>query len=253
MEQMEPMATRRPCVLVLAGLDPSGGAGLLADAEAVRESGARPLCVATALTVQTSRAARNFAPVPAALVEQQARALLEEEPVAAVKLGMLATPALAAAALAIAGEARVPLVVDPVLRASSGAPLFDGDARAAYLPLFAGAVVTPNLGEAAALLGLAAPPADVASMAEAARALVALGARAALVKGGHLEGEAVDVLCEGAALHELRAARLAAGARGTGCRLASALAARLALGDSLLGAARFAKLLVRRYLEQAPQ
>src|SRR5471032_31113 len=87
-----------PSVLILAGLDPSGGAGLLADAEAVRACGARPLCVATALTVQTTRRARRFEPVPAALVREQSLALLEEEDVRAIKLGMLATPELAACA-----------------------------------------------------------------------------------------------------------------------------------------------------------
>ncbi len=245
------MLVTRPFVLLLAGLDPSGGAGLLADAEAVRKAGALPLCVATALTVQTRRRARRFEPVPAALVAEQARALLEEEEVRAVKLGMLGTPELAALARVLADEARCPLVVDPVLRASSGEPLFHGDARAAYLPLLAGAIVTPNLAEAGALLQLAEAPADLAAMGAAARALVALGARAALVKGGHLAGEAVDLLCDQAGLLELRGQRLSGTARGTGCRLASALAARLALGDDLPDAARFAKALVRDYLEQA--
>jgi hydroxymethylpyrimidine/phosphomethylpyrimidine kinase len=246
------MSRPLPCVLVLAGLDPSSGAGLLADAEAVRSSGARPLCVATALTVQTSLRARRFEPVSAALILEQARALLEEEDVRALKLGMLGTRAILDAAAELATSARVALVVDPVLRASSGASLYLGDPLD-YRALFAlAAVVTPNLGEAQALLGLDRAPANPREMADAARLLLSLGARAALVKGGHLEGDAVDVLASGTELHELRAPRIgesAARARGTGCRLAGALAARLALGDSLLDAARFAKALVRAYLE----
>ena len=89
--------SRAPAVLVLAGLDPSGGAGLLADAEAVRAMGARPLCVATALTVQTTRAARRYECVPPSLIEECARALLEEEDVRAIKIGMVGNAANAAA------------------------------------------------------------------------------------------------------------------------------------------------------------
>jgi hydroxymethylpyrimidine/phosphomethylpyrimidine kinase len=238
------MAEReQPAVLVLAGLDPSGGAGLLADAEAVREAGARPLCVATALTVQTTKRARDWKPVPVELVLEQARALLEEEPVAAIKAGMLGTSAMARALAEL--QPKLPLVIDPVLRASSGASLFEGEPREL---LIRGSIVTPNLAEAQRLLGLPALPASAEAMAGAARELVRLGAKAALIKGGHLSGEAIDVLFDGAEVHELRGARLANDRRGTGCRLASALAARLALGDDLLSAARAAKELVRRYL-----
>jgi hydroxymethylpyrimidine/phosphomethylpyrimidine kinase len=231
-----------PTVLVLAGLDPSGGAGILADAEAIRAAGARPLCIATALTVQTSRRARRFEPVAAVLIEEQARALLEEEAIGALKLGMLATAEVAAAALRIARDARVPLVLDPVLRASSGAPLFAGDARAAYRELLRlGPVVTPNLAEARELLGLADEPRDPAAMRAAGEQLVQLGAAAALIKGGHLAGDAVDVLVAGGTALELRATRLPGSLRGTGCRLASALAANLARGATVVEAARAAK------------
>ena len=109
-----------PAVLVLAGLDPSGGAGLLADAEAIRAMGARPLCVATALTVQTTRAARSFKAVDAALIGESMRALLEEEEVRAVKIGMVGDASNARAIRALLPQG-VPVVVDPVLAASSGA------------------------------------------------------------------------------------------------------------------------------------
>jgi hydroxymethylpyrimidine/phosphomethylpyrimidine kinase len=238
-----------PAVLVLAGLDPSGGAGLLADAEAIRAAGARPLCVATALTVQTSRRALRFQPVDAALIEEQCSALIAEEPIASVKLGMLGGAEAAAAASRAAARVSMPLVIDPVLRASSGAGLFVGDARAAYAELLRlGPVVTPNLAEARDLLALPAEPRDSDEMAQAGRALVLLGAKAALVKGGHLAGDAVDVLVTATARADLRGSRLAGSKRGTGCRLASTLAARLALGDDLETAARWAKQAVAAYL-----
>jgi hydroxymethylpyrimidine/phosphomethylpyrimidine kinase len=242
-----------PCVLVLAGLDPSGGAGLLADAEAVRSAGARPLCVATALTAQTSRRMHGFQPLAPALALQTAQALLEEEPIRAIKVGMLGTPAMARAVAELLERAALPAVVDPVLAASSGAALFQGGpaaARAAYSSLWRYAVVTPNAPEARVLLDLPEDPADADALEHAARELVRRGAKAALVKGGHAAGtEAVDVLCGVHGCERLSAPRLAGrGARGTGCRLASALAAGLALGKPLPEAARSAKQLVVAYL-----
>jgi hydroxymethylpyrimidine/phosphomethylpyrimidine kinase len=246
-----------PCVLVLAGLDPSGGAGLLADAEAIRAAGARPLCVATALTLQTSAHALSFQPVDPGFVLDCARALLAEERVRAVKLGMLGTAEMARAAAGLVAEARLPVVIDPVLAASSGAPLFRGtaaEARAAYAALWPGAVITPNASEAQVLLDRAQPIDGPTAQEEAARAFVAAGARAALVKGGHVltADESVDVLAEqGGMVAHLRGPRLPGGARGTGCRLASALAARLAIGLPLEAAAREAKDHVLGYLRAA--
>jgi len=134
-------------VLILAGLDPSGGAGLLADAEAVRAAGARPLCVATALTAQTTRHMHGFQPLAPALAVQTAEALIEEEPVRAIKVGMVGTSAMARAIAGLLGHAALPAVVDPVLAASSGAALFQGGpaaAREAYGALWPHAVITPN-------------------------------------------------------------------------------------------------------------
>ena len=243
-------------MLVLAGLDPSGGAGLLADAEAIRATGARPLCVPTALTVQTTRRARAFQPCAPTFLLETARALLEEEDVRAIKLGMLATPQLARAiGDLLATLPHLPLVLDPLVAASSGALLYKGtpgDARAAIASLWAGAVVTPNLGEAQLLLGLSEPPDGAAAQEAAALALVAAGARAAIIKGGHGAGpESIDVLAErgrpGRPL-QLSGPRQPGTARGTGCRFASALAAGLALGRPLEAAAREAKRLVAAYL-----
>jgi len=139
-----------------------------------------------------------------------------------------------------------------VLVASSGGALFQGGAsvaREAYSELFAGALATPNALEAQVLLSLADPPRTEEALESAARDLVRRGAKAALVKGGHAEGpEAVDVLCEGDRCMRLAAPRLRREARGTGCRLSSALAAAIALGRGLEEAARAAKTLVGDYL-----
>jgi hydroxymethylpyrimidine/phosphomethylpyrimidine kinase len=208
--------------------------------------------VPTALTAQTLRRMHGFQPLSPPLAMQTARALLEEEPVRAIKVGMVGTPAMARAIAALLAEARLPAVIDPVLAASSGGALFQGGpeaARDAYAELFAGAIATPNALEAQVLLSLAEPPRSEAALESAARELVRRGARAALVKGGHAEGpDSIDVLCEGDRCVHLAARRLDTTARGTGCRLASALAAGLALGRGLEESTRSAKAAVLEYL-----
>ncbi len=226
-----------PAVLVLAGLDPSGGAGLLADAEAVRALGGRPLCVATVLTVQTTRAARSFKVVDAALIAESMRALLEEEDVRAIKIGMVGDASNARAIRALLPQG-VPTVVDPVLAASSGTPLFSGSPRE-LLELARGAVLTPNLAEAEALLE---GPAD-------ARTLLARGPAAVLLKGGHLPGPPTDILALPGNTESFSAGRIRVKARGTGCRLASAIATGLARGTPLREAVIDARRYVREYLQ----
>jgi hydroxymethylpyrimidine/phosphomethylpyrimidine kinase len=224
-------------VLILAGLDPSGGAGLLADAEAVRALGARPLCVATALTVQTTRAARRYESVSPALIEESARALLEEEDVRAIKIGMVGNAANASAIRRLLPD-DLPIVIDPVLRATSGASLFDGPAEA-LLQLARGTILTPNIPEAELLLG---GPADAAL-------LLARGPSAVLLKGGHADGDPVDILATPQATTRFTAPRIASRRRGTGCRLASSLAASLARKTPLVEAVTEAREYVRRYLQ----
>lgn len=220
-----------PCVLVLAGLDPSGGAGLLADAQAIRAAGARPLCVATALTVQTTRNARRFEPCNPQLVADSVKVLLEEENVRAIKIGMIGG-AEVVRALHLPGD--LPRVVDPVLRASSGAELLLGSADI-YVQLAQGALITPNLPEAELL------PQD----------LLARGCAAVLLKGGHRPGDiVVDTLLTAAGAEELSAPRIEGQKRGTGCRLSSFAAARMALGDSLRDAVVAARAYVRAYLAE---
>lgn len=244
-----------PCVLVFAGLDPSGGAGILADAEAIRQTGARPLCVATALTVQTTRAVKRWEAVPAALVTEAAHALLSEENVRAIKIGMIADGKVAEAiAKLLAPRRDLPVVIDPVLQASSGTLLFKGtlqQARDAYLSLASHALLTPNLMEAAALLDLARQPQDAVGLEQAARAIVGKGVRAALIKGGHLAGDPLDVLAMGSVVEHFAGSRIRTTARGTGCRLSSAIAAGLSLSQPIREAVVAARELVRGYLTQA--
>lgn len=242
-----------PRVLVVAGLDPSGGAGLLADADAIRAAGGRPLLCAAAITIQTTRAVRGFHALPGEVVLSQIRALAEEEgPIAAVKLGMLGSleVARALAARAASGPlAGIPWVVDPVLRSSSGADLVEGGAAAYEGLLAAGAVLTPNLPEAAALTGGPLPRTEE-EMAAAGRRILAMGARAVVVKGGHLEGEAFDLLVLPGGRIRMEGPRLGVDRRGTGCRLASFLAASLARGVPLEGAVRASKEAVAHYLRE---
>ena len=240
-----------PRVLVCAGLDPSGGAGLLADLEALAAAGARGWAVATALTAQGPRGARAVVPAAPDMLLAQVDALLDgaRELPRAVKTGMLGSGANAAAlAERLSGRplAKVPLVVDPVLFASSGLSLLDAaDARAALQPLLArAALATPNWPELEALVGHA-----IASEDGAIRAARELHARAVLVKGGHREGEPVDLLVRGRSVVRIRGRRRPIEARGTGCRLASAAAGFLARGFPLEESVRRAKRIVERYLD----
>jgi len=244
----------RPRVLVVAGLDPSGGAGLLADAEALAKVGARSWAVAAALTAQGPGGAGGFLPITPEFLLKQLEALLGGgELPRAVKTGMLGTAALARALserLAAPPLARAPLVVDPVLSASTGAPLLDaGDQTPgeALAPLLERArLATPNLSELSLLTGQ-----DTSTDEGAVRAARLLPARAVLVKGGHRGGAPVDLLVEGRRVTRFGGRRRPGTARGTGCRLASAIAGLLARGESLETAVRRAKRLVERYLDAA--
>ena len=237
-----------PRILLCAGHEPTGRAGRLADVEAVRASGGAPVAVPTAQTAQ-GRGTFLLRPTPARVLEAQVAAALELGPLNAVKLGMVPGPALLASLRAALAGVDAWWVVDPVTRTSRGEPLSRLTARH-YLAL-AGArvVVTPNLDEAAWLLGTG-PVRSVEEARAAARALVARGFGAALVKGGHRASGAVDVLGLPGREVVLVGERLVRPPerRGTGCRLASALAVELGRGRGLVPAARRAKAHVARYL-----
>ncbi len=249
------MAVRMPVALTVAGSDPSGGAGIQADILTFAALGVHGATVVTALTAQDTRGVHAIFPVPPEFVAQQLDALLEDLDVAAAKTGMLARAAVVEVVVDRLRAHPLPhLVVDPVLRSTSGHTLLEpaGVAvlRDRLLPL--ATLVTPNLAEAAALTGRRVE--TPAEMRDAAWALVDLGARAALVTGGHLPDEARDVLCDGQALHELPAPRLPtpAAIHGAGCTLAAAVAAGLALGLTLEQAVADAKRHVTRAIETAP-
>jgi hydroxymethylpyrimidine/phosphomethylpyrimidine kinase len=244
-----------PDVLICSGLDPSGGAGFLADVRVVAGLGCRPVGVVTALTVQNTTGVIDAEPVAADRVREQLEFLLSDVEVRAVKIGMLGATAVAEAIAQALALTAAPVVWDPVLGPSISAPgaapvgvaqfLGGGLDRAVAALAPHVALVTPNAGELAALTGM-----PVGSLAEARAAGLALAARlntAVLVKGGHLGGEAsVDLLCRGGAVEQLAGPRVPGGehVHGTGCALSSAVAALLARGAELAAACREAKALV---------
>jgi hydroxymethylpyrimidine/phosphomethylpyrimidine kinase len=229
--------------LTVAGSDSGGGAGIQADLRTFAAHGVHGTSAITAITAQNSVGVSAWVALEPAMVVAQIEAVAVDMPVAAAKTGMLANAAIVEAVADAVQRLRIgPLVVDPVMVAKSGDRLLDAAAERAYVarlfPL--AAIVTPNLHEAAALLGREVR--DVPAMREAAKDLAALGARAVLVKGGALRGDAVDVLFDGARLVELPGPRVdTPNTHGTGCTLSAAICARLALGDALLDAVRAAK------------
>lgn len=234
-----------PNVLSIAGSDPSGGAGIQADLKAIAANGAYGMAALTALTAQNTQGVNGVETVAAAFVEAQIKTIFDDIRVDAIKIGMIATAPIArAVAGALQAYDAVPVVLDPVMIAKGGAPLLQADAidtlRHQLVPR--ATVLTPNLPEAAHLLDQ--PVATTRNdMAAQALALTALGLRAALVKGGHLEGEdSPDVLCVDGKLHWFEGARIPGkNTHGTGCTLSSALAAQLAHGHTLPDAVAAAK------------
>jgi len=238
-----PVSSARPknsAVLVsIGGFDPSGGAGVLLDAAVFRRFGFRPAAVLSALTVQNSRAVREVNPVPPDLVRRQWRALACDLPIAGVKIGMLGSAAnLEAAAAILRRRAGAPRVIDPVLRSSSGARLLDPAAVSDYLRLVRGLaeLITPNIQEAARLARR--PIADVPDMAAAARRIYESSGIPCLVKGGHLERRAVDILFDGTAVRTYSRPRWKRDVHGTGCLLSAAILSFLARGAALPEACR---------------
>jgi hydroxymethylpyrimidine/phosphomethylpyrimidine kinase len=215
--------------LTVAGSDPSGGAGIQADLKTFSALGAYGTAVLTALTAQNTRGVTGVHPVPAAFVGLQLRTLLDDVDVHATKLGMLGTAEVVREVATVLAERRSgPVVCDPVMVATSGDRLIDEAAVAAVrtelLPL--SDLITPNVPEAAALLGTD-PVTDADALPEQAVALLALGPGAVLLKGGHLGGEdSVDVLASAEGVHITRRPRVRTTAtHGTGCTLSSAIAA----------------------------
>jgi hydroxymethylpyrimidine/phosphomethylpyrimidine kinase len=243
-----------PVALIIAGSDSSGGAGIEADLKTFSALGVYGACVITALTAQNTKGVFAIHDVPADFIAAQINAVFTDLDVGAVKIGMLANAsAIDVVAAALDRYRPRNVVLDPVMIASSGERLLREDAVGALRGLIRRArVITPNLPEAAALLD--APLArDEAEMRGQAEKLLARGAGAVLIKGGHGAGaESVDLLVEADACLRLAAPRLPTkNTHGTGCTLASALAAGLAKGLSLDEAARQAKTYVSAALAAA--
>ncbi|MDD5307100.1 MAG: PfkB family carbohydrate kinase [Deltaproteobacteria bacterium] len=240
----------KPSLLAVGGLDPTGGAGLLLDAAAARHVGVHAAVVVAVVTVQDGGSFALARPEDPALVREAVDFVLRALPVGAVKIGALGSAGIVEA-LTEASQAPSfpPLVVDPVMRSTTGGVLLDREGVAALAArlLPRSALVTPNLAEAAILAGCEVG--SVGQMEKAARRILELGAGAVLVKGGHLDGdEAVDVFVDRTGtVRVLRSPRLPVGkVRGTGCALASLVAALLAKGEPLEAAVeRGRKLLLR--------
>ncbi|HLN39758.1 MAG TPA: bifunctional hydroxymethylpyrimidine kinase/phosphomethylpyrimidine kinase [Xanthobacteraceae bacterium] len=243
-----------PVALTIAGSDSSGGAGIEADLKTFSALGVYGACAITAVTAQNTTGVFAIHDVPADVIAAQIDAVFTDLDVGAVKIGMLVTaPAIDAVAAALDRYRSRNVVLDPVMIASSGERLLREDALGALRGLIRRArVITPNLPEAAALLD--APPArDEAEMRGQAEKLLARGAGTVLITGGHASGpESVDLLVEAGRCLRLAAPRVATkNTHGTGCTLASALAAGLAKGLSLDEAARQAKIYVSAALAAA--
>ena len=259
MDRSDPssVTSRTPVALTIAGSDFGGGAGIQADLKTFAALGVYGASAITALTAQNTLGVRAVHPVPPEIVGAQIDAVIEDFRVAAVKIGMLANAGIVAAVAAapgrFAGRPAPFLVFDPVLAASSGDALAGAGlveaVRESFMPLVD--CLTPNLPEAAALLG-AAEAASEADMIAQGEALLALGPRTVLMKGGHLLGEeAVDLLVSARGVLRFAAPRIASrNTHGTGCTLSSAIAAHVVLGLSLEDAVAAAKVFVRDAIER---
>jgi len=253
-----------PVALTIGGSDSGAGAGIQADLKAMSALGVFAATVVTAVTAQNSTAVVDLHPVPVRVVDAQITAVLADLPVASVKTGMLGSAQTIALVAERAATGQLPrLVVDPVMVASTGRPLLDGDGVAAYRDLLLphALVLTPNLWEAAILAGVEPPGAcDLAGMVSLARRIHELGPGWVLLKGGHLPGvhdpgegggpgQVADVLFDGRVVTVLEEPRVTTrNNHGTGCTLSAATAAGLASGSEVPVAVRAAKRFVHRAL-----
>ena len=219
-------------VLIIAGSDSGGGAGIQAYIKAVTMMGAYAATAITAITVQNTLGVHGVFPLPLDLIEQQARAVLDDIGADAIKTGMLGTVEVVERVAAILDTSSAAVIVDPVMVAKGGASLLASDAIEAVRSLMIprATLLTPNAPEAEALTGL--PVADLDGQRRAGEVLLAMGAKAVLMKGGHVDGDTViDVLMTSTGETLLEGPRIdTTSTHGTGCTLASACAAGLAKG-----------------------
>jgi hydroxymethylpyrimidine/phosphomethylpyrimidine kinase len=237
-----------PVALTIAGSDPSGGAGIQADIKTFCQRGVYGTSVLTLVTVQNTQRVSTVEMLSPGLVSAQLEAVLEDIPPAAAKTGALGEEAIVRLVAAHARKFEFPLVVDPVMISKHGQALMTNEARTTMLDLLLplAFLVTPNLHEAGALTGIAVT--DLDSMKEAAIRIASSGAKAVLVKGGHLTDEAIDVLFWRGQFIEYRSPRIhTVHTHGTGCTYSACITAELAKGCALADAVATAK----RYITQA--
>ncbi len=250
---MTPRSTTR-VALSIAGSDPSGGAGLQADLKTFHRLGVYGEAVVTLITVQNTRGVTRVEVLAPDLILEQIHAVISDIPPHAAKIGALGNRAVVEAVAAAAKGFTFPLVIDPVMISTHGARLMDQEGeRAMAASLTPQAfLLTPNLEEATVLAGF--PVTDIDSMRKAAEKLVALGAKNVLIKGGHLQGDAVDVLFEPEhGFHEFSRPRIAtAHSHGTGCTYSAAITAELAKGAALRAAIGRAKEFITEAIRTAP-
>ena len=237
-----------PVALTIAGSDSGGGAGIQADLKTFAALGVHGTSAITAITAQNTTTVTDILELPTSLIREQIRVVVEDIGVQAAKTGMLSSAQIIeAVAESVERFGLQNLVVDPVMVAKGGAKLLRDDAvnalRDRLIPL--AAVVTPNLPEAEVILGR--PIATLDDRREAARDIVAMGARAAVVKAGHAEGDATDVYFDGKRFTELSAARIETlNTHGSGCVFSAAITACLARGAEPREAVREAKVFITR-------
>jgi hydroxymethylpyrimidine/phosphomethylpyrimidine kinase len=245
----------RPRALTIAGSDSGGGAGIQADLKTFSVLGVYGMTAVTAVTVQNTEEVSSYEALSPEIVRDQIRAVASDIGVDAAKTGMLANAAIVEAVADAVAELAIPnLVVDPVFMSKHGHVLLAAQAvdalRARILPL--ATIVTPNLPEASGLAGVPVETRD--EMRAAAERILASGARAVLVKGGHLQGagEAADLFVDGTTEEWFRAPRIdTPHTHGTGCTLSAAIAAHLARGDPLREAVRAGKAFVTEAIRRA--
>jgi hydroxymethylpyrimidine/phosphomethylpyrimidine kinase len=240
-----------PVVLVIAGFDPTCGAGIAADLKTIAAHNGYAVAAVSALTVQSTTGVKNVHPIPAATLRAQLEALVEDITPSAVKIGMLANRGNAAVVAEFLDRAKLSnVVLDPVIKASSGGEDLLDASGVKYLVeelMKRVDVITPNIDEASLLSGIEIK--DLAGMEAAARKLVERGARAVVVKGGHMD-KPHDLLFDGSEILTLGGDAVKShNTHGTGCTFASALAAQLASGRGLREAVLLAKTYVHKAIE----
>jgi hydroxymethylpyrimidine/phosphomethylpyrimidine kinase len=239
--------------MTIAGSDSGGGAGIQADLKTFAALGVHGTSALTAITAQNTRVVTDILELPTSLIREQIDVVVEDIGVQAAKTGMLSSAAIiATVAEAIEHHALRNLVVDPVMVAKGGARLLRDDAvatlRSRLIPL--AAIVTPNIPEAEVLVGRSIRTFE--ERRQAARDIVAMGARAAVVKGGHAEADVTDVFFDGSRLVDLEGERIAtANTHGSGCVFSAAITAFLARGAEPLEAVREAKIFITRAVAAA--